>query len=276
MAKIEVHLVDHLNRVKRVKIESSASVASVREAVVQAMDLPTHDSQRRRQTFHLMFNNRQLPDDQTLDQAGVRDGGILHFFPELVAGGLAATPVLIIEDSVAPAPSHLGPEASVAVAIAPSVLRTIMTHAHTRLDHEVGGILLGESRPDEARSRWNVTIRRSLIARHTRATAVSLVFTAETWMDLHRRLRRGNVTTIVGWYHSHPGYGIFLSATDSASHTTLFNAEPWYLAMVVDPTTSRCGFFYLAHGQMRPCETADTLPIRSQNEKERHRCGTSS
>jgi len=57
---------------------------------------------------------------------------------------------------------------------------------------------------------------------------------------------------IVGWYHSHPGYGIFLSDTDIKSQITFFN-QPCHVALVIDPTRGEYGFFKLS---------LDNKPIR--------------
>jgi 26S proteasome regulatory subunit N11 len=51
--------------------------------------------------------------------------------------------------------------------------------------------------------------------------------------------------SIVGWYHSHPGYGIFLSDIDLKSQITFFN-QPYHVALVVDPIKKEYGFFKLS------------------------------
>ncbi|MHA2166889.1 MAG: Mov34/MPN/PAD-1 family protein [Candidatus Hodarchaeales archaeon] len=41
----------------------------------------------------------------------------------------------------------------------------------------------------------------------------------------------------VGWWHSHPGFGLFLSATDINTHILSFQiTQPHSVALVVDPT----------------------------------------
>jgi proteasome lid subunit RPN8/RPN11 len=47
---------------------------------------------------------------------------------------------------------------------------------------------------------------------------------------------------LVGWYHSHPGYGCFLSETDLDSQRTYFR-EPYHVALVVDPSGEMIEFF---------------------------------
>jgi len=47
---------------------------------------------------------------------------------------------------------------------------------------------------------------------------------------------------IIGWYHSHPGYGIFISDIDLRTQTTFFT-QPFHVALVVDPINREYGFF---------------------------------
>lgn len=55
------------------------------------------------------------------------------------------------------------------------------------------------------------------------------------FVDASRRAGKGATHNVVGWYHSHPGYGCWLSGIDVG--TQMLNQtyqEPW-LAVVVDP-----------------------------------------
>jgi proteasome lid subunit RPN8/RPN11 len=56
----------------------------------------------------------------------------------------------------------------------------------------------------------------------------------------------------VGWHHTHPGYGIFLSGYDQFIHNNFFNV-PGMFALVVDPRAESLGFFQLKAGGIRPC-----------------------
>lgn len=47
---------------------------------------------------------------------------------------------------------------------------------------------------------------------------------------------------VVGWYHSHPGHGIFLSGQDMQIVRSLYNAS-WHVALVVDPQRQEMAFF---------------------------------
>ena len=50
---------------------------------------------------------------------------------------------------------------------------------------------------------------------------------------------------IVGWYHSHPGYGIFMSETDMNTHGKLLQFSPFVIALVADPEINQFGIWAL-------------------------------
>lgn len=53
---------------------------------------------------------------------------------------------------------------------------------------------------------------------------------------------------LLGWYHSHPGYSCFLSETDVATSTRMFNA-PHHRAVVVDPLERDVRSFKVVDGK---------------------------
>jgi proteasome lid subunit RPN8/RPN11 len=46
----------------------------------------------------------------------------------------------------------------------------------------------------------------------------------------------------VGWYHTHPGFGIFLSNMDLFIHRNFF-PQKWHIALVLDPVNKKSGYF---------------------------------
>lgn len=72
---------------------------------------------------------------------------------------------------------------------------------------------------------------------------------------------------IVGWYHSHPGHGIFLSSYDQFIHENFFSA-PGMVALVVDPRDDDAfGWFGWNDGELTrlgsdlPVDRPDRAPI---------------
>jgi len=54
---------------------------------------------------------------------------------------------------------------------------------------------------------------------------------------------------IVGWYHSHPGFGLFMSGTDISTQKNLQQFSSKVTALIVDPETENFGFFTLHEPQ---------------------------
>ena len=72
----------------------------------------------------------------------------------------------------------------------------------------------------------------------------SVTFTSETWDYIHEELPAKHPDRIiVGWYHTHPGFGIFLSNMDAFIHENFFSF-PWQPAYVFDPQAETDGFFF--------------------------------
>jgi proteasome lid subunit RPN8/RPN11 len=108
---------------------------------------------------------------------------------------------------------------------------------------EVGGVLVGHWCADEESDEQFVIVKHALPARHTRQGSVYLTFTQDSLVDLHDQIdKRFEGERIVGWYHTHPRMGIFLSHYDTWLHNNFF-PEPWQVALVVEPYSSLGGFF---------------------------------
>jgi|GEM_PF-7073215 len=53
---------------------------------------------------------------------------------------------------------------------------------------------------------------------------------------------------VVGWYHTHPGHGVFYSEPDQETHRERFE-WPFQVGLVIDPEQERAGFFTWATWQ---------------------------
>ena len=107
---------------------------------------------------------------------------------------------------------------------------------------EAMGLLLGEVFRHEG-TEW-VFVREYVTAGND-ASAVSVKFTEEAFKDLipiiSSKIKK---SLLVGWCHSHPGFGCFLSSTDQATQRNYFN-ESFSVALVVDPVKGEKKFFKL-------------------------------
>ena len=78
-------------------------------------------------------------------------------------------------------------------------------------------------------------------------------FTHATWAAMTRRAEEDYPgELVVGWQHTHPGLGVFLSAYDLFIHRHFFS-QPWQIALVVDPRARQCGFFQWLGGKVVDC-----------------------
>jgi proteasome lid subunit RPN8/RPN11 len=126
--------------------------------------------------------------------------------------------------------------------VALDALRDMEAHALSDARVELGGVLLGESCEDD-RGMAFVVIADSLRARHYESTSGSFKFTHETWAEFTRQ-RAGMAAELqmVGWYHTHPNLGVFLSELDRFICEHFFS-RPSDVALVIDPCRQDRGFF---------------------------------
>ena len=110
-------------------------------------------------------------------------------------------------------------------------------HAGEQLENEVGGFLIGFLTED------GLKVTHALPAREAVGSAAQLTFPPEAWTSVYAVIEERNQgERLVGWYHSHPGHGVFLSAYDEFIHTQFF-PEEGQVAVVIDPQTGDEGVF---------------------------------
>ena len=124
--------------------------------------------------------------------------------------------------------------------------RDMYGHVFHNSDREVGGVLVGSKEGDLPIIHASI---RAMKADEQRAT---LTFTQDSWEYVHRVIdEHFQDCEIVGWYHSHPGFGIFLSEHDKFIHRNFFN-DPSQIAYVIDPVAGTEGVFTWQDGEIQP------------------------
>jgi proteasome lid subunit RPN8/RPN11 len=109
----------------------------------------------------------------------------------------------------------------------------------------VAGFLIGPQPEKQPDGRYIVHISDIIIAKHTKMQGASVTYTPESWRYVTDKLAEmypDETAVIVGWYHTHPGFGIFLSGMDQFIHRNFF-IQSWHVALVLDPNARRSGFF---------------------------------
>lgn len=131
-----------------------------------------------------------------------------------------------------------------------SVLEEILDYSDEDTARELGGFLVGGLFED---GRKYVEVRHFLPAVDVHSRAASLTFTHDTWATMSREVeQRYPDSFVVGWHHTHPNFGIFLSGYDMFIHQNFFS-EYWQIALVVDPIRHEFGFFQWQGEQVVDC-----------------------
>jgi proteasome lid subunit RPN8/RPN11 len=138
---------------------------------------------------------------------------------------------------------------STVVLVPDAVMAEIFRQLKNKGDVEMGGVLVGNAFVDSDTPLHVVAVRRGLLGDDGEGTPVSFKFTSDSWQSIDSKLLGlpAEERNIVGWYHSHPGLGVFLSARDRFTQRSFF-ANPWQIALVVDPNRNTFGFFYGREG----------------------------
>jgi len=132
------------------------------------------------------------------------------------------------------------------VYFAEEVVAEMKRHARSDTSREIAGVLVGEVN----RERNTVIVHASIVAEHTESSRGNVTFTHDTWSQINATLDSTYPDqSIVGWYHSHPDFGVFLSSYDTFIHRNFFSAE-WQIAYVVDPVRGDEGCFVWEGGEL--------------------------
>jgi proteasome lid subunit RPN8/RPN11/cell division protein FtsL len=128
------------------------------------------------------------------------------------------------------------------------ILSEIESYLESDTSTELGGVLIGNCKTDE--NGTTVMIDDMIIAEHTESGLTKLTFTHETWIDINDKLEKNyQGKMITGWFHSHPGHGVFMSGYDKFIHENFFNAG-CTVALVYDPLRRERGFFYFRNNEV--------------------------
>jgi proteasome lid subunit RPN8/RPN11 len=121
--------------------------------------------------------------------------------------------------------------------IAAEVAREIRQHARSQSKTEVCGVLVGNE------TEGMTSIEACISGENAAQGGAHVTFTQDTWEHIYKVKDRDYPDArIVGWYHSHPGFGVFLSDHDTFIHKNFFSS-PQQVAWVYDPHSDEEGCF---------------------------------
>src|SRR6266576_6024040 len=123
------------------------------------------------------------------------------------------------------------------VAIGSDVVRQIRRHARSSIKTEVCGVLVGHE------DGGGMEVEACISGVTAEQAGAHVTFTQDTWEHIYKvKDQQYPDQRIVGWYHSHPGFGIFLSDHDTFIHKNFFSS-PKQVAWVYDPHSDEEGCF---------------------------------
>ena len=133
-----------------------------------------------------------------------------------------------------------------------SVYKEIHKFTQNKTTNESGGMLVGTILEEFGKT--NIIISGFVEAKYCEATPTTLKFTHETWEYVHKEIEKKHPEKkIVGWIHTHPDFGIFLSEYDKFIHQNFFN-EDYQVAYVVDPIQKIEGFYFWIDEKIEKCK----------------------
>ena len=136
--------------------------------------------------------------------------------------------------------------------ISQPVYKEIHKFTQNKTTNESGGMLIGEV--VEEFGKTNIIINGFIEAKFSEGTPTTLKFTHETWEYVHKEMdKKFPGQKIVGWIHTHPNFGIFLSEYDKFIQENFFKEE-YQIAYVVDPIQNIEGFYFWINGKIERCK----------------------
>ncbi len=117
------------------------------------------------------------------------------------------------------------------------VARKIRQHARSSMKAEVCGVLIGNTEHER------MMVEACIQGINAAQGGAHVTFTQDTWEHIYKiKDKEYPEQKIVGWYHSHPGFGVFLSEHDLFIQQNFFS-NPQQVAWVYDPHTDEEGCF---------------------------------
>ena len=139
-------------------------------------------------------------------------------------------------------------EGDLKVYIHQNAYKEISEYSSSDISKELGSILIGDYL--QSNGVTYVLISDFIEAKFTKSSSSTLTFTHETWNDIHCEHENNFPNKrIVGWQHTHPNYGVFLSSYDLFIQENFFNLD-FQIAYVVDPIRKTSGFFQNQNGKV--------------------------
>lgn len=145
------------------------------------------------------------------------------------------------------------------VAIAAHVVQRIHRHARSSMSAEICGVLIGEE------ANGITVVEAAIEGEGASQGGAHVTFTQDAWEHIYSvKDKEYAEKRIVGWYHSHPGFGIFLSQHDLFIHENFFSS-PAQIAWVYDPHSDEEGCFGWVDGKVKRLSEVRILELGAED-----------
>jgi proteasome lid subunit RPN8/RPN11 len=122
------------------------------------------------------------------------------------------------------------------VAFTQKAYNDLIAHAKSSLDLEICGVFVGQV--DEAEDNATVHVQAIIQGDEAEQKRIQVTFKQKTWNRIYEILEQDYPDLlIVGWYHTHPGFGVEFSDMDVFVHKNFF-PSPTQIALVTDPLSN--------------------------------------
>jgi proteasome lid subunit RPN8/RPN11 len=147
-----------------------------------------------------------------------------------------------------------------ALVVDSEVVRQIRQHARSSSKAEVCGVLIGQDRDHR------IDVAACIEGQNAEEAGAHVTFTQDTWEHIYAvKDQKYPEERIVGWYHSHPGFGVFLSDHDTFIHKNFFSS-PGQVAWVFDPHSDEEGCFGWVGGRIERLKQIGVVDRRGGEE----------
>ena len=128
------------------------------------------------------------------------------------------------------------------------MMKKIEDHCFTETQIEVGGFLVGYLEGETAH------VTNVFPAKHSVGGPTQLTFTHDSWNAIYEQLEKEpEGSSLIGWFHSHPNFGVFLSDHDKFIQANFFKQDG-QITIVVDPIRGKRGWFFSSAGKIEKYE----------------------
>ncbi|MBN9614864.1 MAG: hypothetical protein BGO25_06860 [Acidobacteriales bacterium 59-55] len=132
-----------------------------------------------------------------------------------------------------------------------TVFDQIMHHIKGNCSVERIGILIGRPCKRPSGEQLLACVEAALPVDDITASRVKVSIQKNGWKNVWGEPALNSTGSIIGWYHSHPNHGVFLSAVDRKTQSLWF-AQEWKTAIVIDPIRGEHQAFTGADGIAAP------------------------